>query len=700
MPRLSGGPAVALITLTAIVLAVTGISGYVRAEFTGREEFAHRVGSAVDEPAVRVLLAERVVDGITPLVAADALAVRPLLVAAVEALARTEPFRRVVLELARRRHGALVDGDGGVVFNLAARGGVLLDAVRSISPRTAEAIPRGIQLPILTLRPHGFETLVVDWISRIAGWWWPLLAASGLMAAACAALAGGVRNAIGRLGLAAAGAGLAVALAVSGLGSFVVAHAADATGLDSDAEHDALAALWSALFGDLRTAGLVVALGGVVAAALASGALALQRMDAVSAWTWRGVRSRRPAVAVSRTVLLTVLGLALLLAPSVTGRALAVLAGAALATTGIARLAGRLSAGAEGSAPPPRATATLGGAMVLTLAMTAVAVALVVPAPHDRGTALRSIPGGACNGSVALCHRPLDDVMFAATHNSFAAANQRGWFFANQRHGIRRQLADGIRGLLIDVHYGVRDADRGRVRTDLPYEGSSRNKVVRQLGPEAVRTADRLAGRVGVAPIRGPRRVFLCHTLCELGAEPIGAELDVLRRFLDEHPRDVVIVFVEPYVPVEEIERAFREARLLPAVATLGRDEPLPTLGDLVDAGTRLVVLAEDDGGTRPWYLPGFSFVQDTPLGARRPGELSCDRARGDADSPLLLVNHWIDTFPPSVSRNQAIGRSFLRRRLARCERERGLLPNLVAVDFYEKTDVVRIAERFNAGSR
>jgi hypothetical protein len=85
-PRLTGIPAVALVTRTAIVFALAGISGYVRAEFTDREEFAQRVASAVDEPAVRLVLAERVVDGLTPVVAADALAVRPLLVAAVESL--------------------------------------------------------------------------------------------------------------------------------------------------------------------------------------------------------------------------------------------------------------------------------------------------------------------------------------------------------------------------------------------------------------------------------------------------------------------------------------------------------------------------------------------------------------------------------------------------------------------------------------
>src|SRR5215210_1107131 len=103
MPRLTGASAVALVTLTAIVFALTGTSGYVRAEFTDREEFAQRLASAVDEPSVRQVLAERVVGGLTPVVAADALVVRPLLIAAVESLARPEPFRRVALELARSR---------------------------------------------------------------------------------------------------------------------------------------------------------------------------------------------------------------------------------------------------------------------------------------------------------------------------------------------------------------------------------------------------------------------------------------------------------------------------------------------------------------------------------------------------------------------------------------------------------------------
>ena len=45
-----------------------------------------------------------------------------------------------------------------------------------------------------------------------------------------------------------------------------------------------------------------------------------------------------------------------------------------------------------------------------------------------------------CNGFAALCDRPLNEVAFAATHNSMSSAHRRGWFFANQDGGIAEQL--------------------------------------------------------------------------------------------------------------------------------------------------------------------------------------------------------------------------------------------------------------------
>jgi hypothetical protein len=321
---------------------------------------------------------------------------------------------------------------------------------------------------------------------------------------------------------------------------------------------------------------------------------------------------------------------------------------------------------------------------------------LVLPASDAAPTAnVRGLNG--CNGLPVLCGRRLDEVVFPATHNSYAAADEHGWLFANQRHGIKRQLRDGIRAFLIDVHYGAFDAASGRVRTDLAGEDSSRNKVARALSPAALRTADRLVGRAGVGRPTGKRSAYLCHTLCELGAEPLDEQLELVRQFLRANGGEVVILLVEPYVPVDEIERSLERTGLIAEAATIDRDQPLPTLGSLVRADTRLVVLAEEDGGARPWYLDGFAFVQDTPLGATKPGQLSCKRYRGSADSPLLLVNHWIPPFPPSVTRNELIADGFLRRRLRRCERERSMRPNLVAVDFYERSGVVDAARQLNA---
>jgi len=306
----------------------------------------------------------------------------------------------------------------------------------------------------------------------------------------------------------------------------------------------------------------------------------------------------------------------------------------------------------------------------------------------------------SCNGSITLCAKRLDEVFFPATHNSMAASAEPGWHFANQRYPIARQLDDGIRGLLIDIHYGVHDQATGHVRTDLAAEGSDRNKVAQQVPPEALRVADRVAGRVGVGALAGTPGPYLCHTLCELGAEPLNRELEVLARFLREHPREVVIVIVEDYIPPATVERAFAQTGLDSYVSTLQRGRPLPTLGELIDGGHRLVVFSEASGGSPPWYMPAFSFIQDTPLGAIRPDRLSCAHFRGETDGPLLLINHWIPPFPPSATANAGIGTTpFLRGRVERCARERGAKGAIVAVDFYQRTSVIAVADELNRGA-
>jgi hypothetical protein len=297
-----------------------------------------------------------------------------------------------------------------------------------------------------------------------------------------------------------------------------------------------------------------------------------------------------------------------------------------------------------------------------------------------------------------LCSRPLNEVIFPGTHNSFAAADEPGWYFANQTYPIARQLKAGIRAFLIDVHYGVYDPATGRVRTDLTAEGSDRNKVAEQLSANALRVADRVAGGIGLGSLQGTPRPYLCHTLCELGAEPLDRELKVIATFLQEHADQALVVIVEDYVPPTTIKQAFGAAGLTKYAATLERHARLPTLGALIKRGHRLLVFAEVDGGSPRWYMPAFTFIQDTPLGAVHPGQLSCARYRGEADSGMLLLNHWIPPFPPSATVNAQIGRAaFLRARILRCTRERHISGAIVAVDFYQRTAVVKVAQELNS---
>ena len=675
----------ALAILTTLLLVAAGIAGYTRAAFADREAFSARAASALEDEDVRTAVATRVVDRVAGSVSADVLTVRPLLIAALRTLAATPVFRRAAEAAAADAHRQLLGGSSSYVVALGPSSPIVEDALRSVAPRVARALPADLRFEIIEISPNDAVLRGARTSADLARWWWALLIAAGASAAALAALSRSVRHATASLGAAVLAAGLTVAAGVTVVGLAVAQT-------DDPVRRAARSALWSAFMGDLRTTALLAALAGAIVVAAAAAAGAPDPLSRVADAVRPLARSARPAARLARAAMAVALGAGLILAPALAAQVAATAAGVLLVLLGARQLWPRDAA----SGPPSRDIAS-GRLLALAVAGPAaaalIAVVLVLPSPASAPA--RPAPTAACNGTAALCDRRLNEVVFPATHNSYSAADEPGWLFANQRHGIAQQLRDGIRGMLIDVHYGVSDPESGRVRTDLRAEGSSRSKVAQSLSPAALRAADRLGERVG-GPLTGERRPYLCHTLCELGAEPLGEQLRLIRDFLAAEPREVVILFVEPYVAVEEIERALKDAGLLSQAAPLRRDAPLPTLGELVDAGTRLVILSEEDGGSRPWYLPGFSFAQDTPLGARGAGDLECRRFRGDANSPLFLVNHWVDTFPPSPSRNERIGSDVLRGRLERCGRERGLVPNLVAVDFYERTGVVALAAALN----
>ena len=125
---------------------------------------------------------------------------------------------------------------------------------------------------------------------------------------------------------------------------------------------------------------------------------------------------------------------------------------------------------------------------------------------------------------------------------------------------------------------------------------------------------------------------------------------------------------------------------------------PFPTLREMIDSDQRLVVFGENDPKGVPWYHPAFETIQETPYTFRTPEEFSCRPNRGGATAPLFQINHWIETTPTPKPSNAAIvnAHDFLLARARQCQKERGKVPNILAVDFAMTGDVVGVAAEMN----
>ena len=307
----------------------------------------------------------------------------------------------------------------------------------------------------------------------------------------------------------------------------------------------------------------------------------------------------------------------------------------------------------------------------------------------------------ACNGAAALCDRPLDQVAMPATHNSMSVPLP-GWYSAEQERPIGGQLEDGIRGLLLDTHYGDRLAS-GRVRTYFGSAEARREAATEDaVSPEAISSALRLRERIGFRG-QGTRGMYLCHSFCELGATPLADGLDDIHQFLATHPAEVVVVINQDYVTPADFVEAIDDAGLTRYAATLGA-QPWPTLRSMIESDKRLVLLAENHAGAAPWYQLAYErLTQETPFHFDSAAALIaasnvCPPNRGPADAPLFLLNHWVTTAPVQRPSDAAKVNAYepLLARSRACQRIRRRLPNLLAVNFYKEGDVFRVADTLN----
>ena len=698
MRNSSGRLAYPILALGLLLTALGALARDASRGILNGEAMADRTAAALNDPRVAAFVADRLTNAVLA-EKPDLVAFRPIIVATAGGLVATPPFRAIVRSAVRTAHRSAVSTTGQrVLLSLPDVGVLVQSAVQSMSPEMADKIPPRLEsfasdlnqrpgMPIRkALRLLGFLSRMGT-VFLLGG---PVLIILGIW------LAPERRKALLRAGIGLL-LGAVLLAAVLPLGRAVAAIVSPEA-----LERGAIAGLWRAYFFGLLAWGIT--LGGIGLLVTAAATSLLEAADPIrrAEQLFRKLATppRTPGLILAWSLGMTLAGGLVVANPVDAAAAITLLAGLGLCYIGLRELF-RLVLGAlpEPTASEVALETRAGGwfsrrvavVSLLVLVLGGAVVALARPGKTE------SVEGPMeCNGSALLCDRPIDEVVFAATHNSMSNVDMTNWMFPQQNGSIKRQLQAGIRGLLIDVHNGV--PVEGIVRTDLEAEAQSAVKIAQAVGDSATAIAVRIRNRLTGEP-SGPPALYLCHGFCEIGSRQLVPELEDIRDFLRGNPEEVLVMVIEDYAAPEVIAADFERTGLAQYVYKGPLAQPLPTLRTLIETGTPLVVFLESGKPGVPWLRPAFDgAIMETPYTFHAPDQFSCRDNRGGDKALLFQINHWIESTPAPKPSNAEIVNSydFLLQRARECMKERKHLPNIIAVDFYKVGDLLGVVRTMN----
>jgi hypothetical protein len=704
---------VLLIVLASACLVAALIAGYLRTTVLDSDQFADRATAALQQPAVRDLVARQITDQAVLRASQDLVAVRPLVETAAGAIVSTGAFRSLFRSAVRDLHHTVFTNDRNTATLTIADVGILLaGALERIDPGIAAQIPPNLSAR-LSSGDTGLDALdaagSVETAQRIA---WVFAIAAALLLIAGVAIAPGRRRATVHAGI-----GVAVAGGVIVIG-YQIARAEVLSRFGLPADQAAAGDVFDAFAQDLRTWGLVTLGSGTVVAAAAASLLRPVDVRGPLTRTWAVVTTvpTTPVRRVARALALIVAGVLIIAERRWVLDATLVLVGVYVLYQGVAELLRMIArpAAAPAEDDEPARPAAGGAAPTfrprsmrvrlrpwLAGGLATVLVAAMVVVLFGSGGTQASADASitTCNGHAELCDRPLNDVVFAGTHNSMSSATYPNYLFAQQDKGLTGQLQDGVHALMLDVYWGRKV--NGRVLTDLS-DNKVKAQAIEEIGKSATDAAMRIRESLlgGNAP-RGPRSMWLCHGFCEVGAVSFESGLREIADFMVSHPDEVVVLVIQDEGPsAKDIAEAMDVSGLTPFAYRGAVTPPWPTLREMIETNQRLVVLTENSphDPSVPFIHNAYDVMQETPFHFSRASEFSCAANRGASTNSLFLINHWIDTTPAPRPSNAAKVNAYdvLLGRAEECEQERGLQPNVLAVDFYGRGDLMKVVDTLN----
>jgi hypothetical protein len=698
------------------------VLGWATGTVADRDEFSTRTVELLESAAIRTQLAEQLADEIVENGPSTLVSYRAVLVLVIETVVQTDAFKGIFQQAVRSAHDAVFDTDAdSIVLNLADSLGIIVGTLQVTAPDVAKQIPANIT----DLAVQVTEQVRALQLGQVAQDLDDLLGTMflvGIVAVGASIIvAHKRRNAVLRVGI-----GLVV-IAALGLVAMQLGRYLGTRGISDPGLRAAVRSSVNLLTADLQTLLITTAIIGLLIAALANAsARENRRLQLSTARSWFERRVLAPPKTslgrVGRGIAFVLVGLVVLSDPG-TWITFAVGITAAwiiyLGLTEVILVVGRARTPVPATASASAGDSTRDGGSdrergaglrwgriaALATALVLVIVAGAVVATRSARSTAQAAGEVECNGYADLCDRTVDEVVFATSHNSMSAVREPGWLFGEHFGGIRAQLEYGIRGFLIDTHYGVPSGlrtpgiDTPVILTDAAAE-IGRDQLTEPSSAQQTQQLEQISKNAPVGVSGAQRDVYLCHNYCELGATKLSDALGQVQQFLVQNPNEVIVLFLEDYVTPNDMASAFATSGLADHVYTSDARQPLPTLRTMIDAGQQVLVLSEHMGGTPGWYRPGFEVSEETPYTFATVDDFSCAANRGGTGKPLFLLNHWLTSGAPDVDAStRANSYDVLMGRIEKCQRERDRRVNLVAVNFYDRGDLLRVVNDLNGVS-
>lgn len=266
----------------------------------------------------------------------------------------------------------------------------------------------------------------------------------------------------------------------------------------------------------------------------------------------------------------------------------------------------------------------------------------------------------ACNGSVQLCDKAFNEIVFACTHNAYNYTTEEANFLLpNQSQSIEQQLKDGIRAFMLDLHYADEDME-----------------------------AD-------------TQTIWMYHSVSIVGFVQLKDELEIIQDFLKNNPNEVLTLILESYVDYQHFENILFKTGLDAFLYHPPASGNWLSLKEMIDNNQRLVILSDrKEELAESWHIYLWDTAFETHFSNNARNDFSCAINRGNKNHDLFILNHFIT--------HQIIGTGlidsakiinqydYLLNRTLECESDLGKTPNFITIDFYSSSDVLEVVDYLN----